>query len=166
MARRLCSCLLFTLCAASKRPCVLRSLGLRGGQLGDSFDTATEEDLTVAADDIEAGRTVAADEEPTEASLQHKALMPLLETEQDLETALALADDKLVVVDFTADWCGPCRRLAPILESLARKHASRVLFYKVVVPKRPEPGIAKARGVSRLPALQFFRQGEMIHESG
>ena len=87
-----------------------------------------------------------------------------LETEEQFDAALAAAGSMLVVVDFTADWCGPCQKLAPILEDLAAKYEGRVKFYKVDVPRNAGPGLPAARGVSRLPALQFFMDGKQIDE--
>lgn len=53
-----------------------------------------------------------------------------LETLDDFNQALSQAGDKLVVVDFTASWCGPCQRIAPKFEEFSQKY-SDALFYKV-----------------------------------
>ena len=54
-----------------------------------------------------------------------------VETEEDLDVALEEAGSKLVVVDFFAEWCGPCKKIAPLIDSLARKSGSKVVFAKV-----------------------------------
>ena len=61
--------------------------------------------------------------------------------------------DKPAIIDFYADWCGPCRRLAPVLDELAAEYAGKVVFYKVNVDDEKE--IAAAFGISSLPTLVF-----------
>ena len=57
------------------------------------------------------------------------------------------------VIDFTATWCGPCRKMAPILEELAAQYAGKVVFYKVDIDTEPE--LAAVFGVSAVPAFLF-----------
>lgn len=57
------------------------------------------------------------------------------------------------VVDFYADWCGPCRQVAPLLDELAEEYAERVTVYKVNVDDEPE--LATALGIDGIPALLF-----------
>ena len=54
-----------------------------------------------------------------------------LETKADFDAALKEAGDKLVVVDFTASWCGPCQMIAPKFEELSKTYTD-VIFYKVL----------------------------------
>ena len=64
-----------------------------------------------------------------------------------------------VLVDFYADWCGPCQRLAPTLEALAKETpGARVV--KVDVDRSPE--LAMRYGVSAIPSLRVFKEGEMV----
>lgn len=62
-----------------------------------------------------------------------------------------------VLVDFWAPWCGPCRALAPHLETLARDHGERLLILKVDIETHPDA--AQAYSVSALPTLVLFRDG-------
>lgn len=61
--------------------------------------------------------------------------------------------NKPAVIDFYADWCGPCRRLAPVLDELAVEYAGKVIFYKVNVDDEKE--IAEAFGITSLPTIVF-----------
>ena len=58
------------------------------------------------------------------------------------------------VIDFYADWCGPCRRVAPIMEELAQKYDGQVLFYKVNVDQ--ERGLASTFQVQSIPMVLFI----------
>lgn len=57
------------------------------------------------------------------------------------------------IVDFSATWCGPCKRVAPILDELAKEYAGKIVFYKVDVDACKE--LATAYGVSSVPTMLF-----------
>ena len=61
--------------------------------------------------------------------------------------------DKPAIIDFYADWCGPCRRLAPVLDELAAEYAGKIYIYKVNVDNEKE--IAEAFGITSLPTIVF-----------
>lgn len=65
--------------------------------------------------------------------------------------------DKPAIVDFTASWCGPCQRIAPVLESLAKEYDGKIVVYKVDVDKERE--LAKAFNVSSIPAVLYIPTG-------
>jgi len=62
-----------------------------------------------------------------------------------------MKSDKPVIVDFNATWCGPCKRLAPILEELAQEYDGKVVFYSIDVDKNKP--LAKSFGVRSIPML-------------
>lgn len=67
---------------------------------------------------------------------------------------LVYLGDKPAIVDFTASWCGPCQRIAPILEELAKEYEGQIVIYKVDVDK--ERGLAQAFNVSSIPAVLYI----------
>ncbi len=67
--------------------------------------------------------------------------------------------DKLVVVDFYADWCMPCKFLSPLLEKLSREYKD-VEFYKLNVDENQE--LAFEYGISSIPTVLFFRRGRVV----
>ena len=74
-----------------------------------------------------------------------------------------LRSDQPVLVDFYADWCGPCRMLAPVLEEIAREYEGGVKVGKVNVDEQME--LAQKFGVSRIPLLVVFKDGQPVAKS-
>ena len=68
-----------------------------------------------------------------------------------------------VVVDFYADWCGPCKQIAPAIEALSEKWAGQVAFAKVDIEAHPD--IAGGYNVSSIPAVLRFEKGEVTRWS-
>ena len=66
----------------------------------------------------------------------------------------------LVVVDFWAEWCGPCRMIAPIIDELAREYAGRVVFVKVDVDRNRR--LAMKYGIMSIPTLMIFKDGKPV----
>jgi thioredoxin len=69
-------------------------------------------------------------------------------------------DNKLMVVDFWAPWCGPCRIVSPIIEQLAEEYAGKLSFGKLNVDDNPMT--AQAYGIQGIPTIMFFRYGEPV----
>ncbi|MFF6997402.1 thioredoxin [Streptomyces sp. NPDC008313] len=65
-----------------------------------------------------------------------------------------------VLVEFTADWCGPCRQLAPVLSDIAAEQAGRLKVVQLDVDRNP--GTTVAYGVLSMPTLMVFRGGEPV----
>lgn len=61
--------------------------------------------------------------------------------------------NKPAIIDFYADWCGPCRKVAPVLEELAKEYAGKIVIYKVDTEKDKE--LAQKFGIQSLPSLLF-----------
>ena len=70
----------------------------------------------------------------------------------------SINSDKTVIVDFYADWCGPCKMIAPLLDELAEENTDSLQIYKINVDD--EPDLARRFSVSSIPTLVSFRAGE------
>lgn len=84
----------------------------------------------------------------------------------DLAVTAAEFDTKVlqsevpVLVDFWAEWCGPCKAIAPHIEALAQEYAGRVKVYKVNVDQDQE--IAIRYGIMNIPTLLLFKNGQVV----
>jgi thioredoxin 1 len=71
-----------------------------------------------------------------------------------------LDSDKLTVVDFWAEWCGPCRAIGPVIEELSKEYNGRVNVGKVNVDVNPE--ISTNYGITSIPAILFIKNGAVV----
>ena len=85
--------------------------------------------------------------------------MALEFTEENFES-LAVKSDKLVMIDFWAEWCGPCRVVGPLVDELAIEYDGKALVGKVNVDLHG--GIAAQFGVRNIPTIIFLKNGELV----
>ena len=84
-----------------------------------------------------------------------------IETKAEFDQALKDAGNKLVAVDFTASWCGPCQMIGPKFAAMSEEFTD-VIFYKVDVDNNTET--AEAYDVQAMPTFKFFKNGKVIAE--
>lgn len=82
----------------------------------------------------------------------------------EMDTLLTSAGDSLVIVDYSTTWCGPCKVIAPVYETMSEKHDD-VVFVKVMGDSSPETGeLMKREGVRAVPAFHFWKTGKRVLE--
>ena len=74
-----------------------------------------------------------------------------------------LEDERLVIVDFWATWCGPCRMLSPLLDEVEEEMADKIVVVKVNIDDADE--IALRYRIMSIPTLLFFKGGELVDKS-
>ncbi len=83
----------------------------------------------------------------------------MVSTVADLDNAVQSATDKLLVIDYSTTWCGPCKLIYPKFEELSEKYPN-VLFYKCIGDKSDEAGaVMKREGIRSVPAFHFWKNG-------
>ena len=77
---------------------------------------------------------------------------------EDTFTQEVLESDKPVIVDFWAEWCGPCHAVAPVLDKIATERADELKLVKVNIDE--EQGIAQRYGIASIPTMVLFKDGQ------
>ena len=80
-------------------------------------------------------------------------------TDANFKTTV-LDSDKLTVIDFWAEWCGPCRAIGPVIEELAREYDGKVNIGKVNVDHNPQ--VSMNYGITSIPAILFVKGGQVV----
>jgi thioredoxin 1 len=81
-------------------------------------------------------------------------------TQASFAEEIAVAD-KPVVVDFWAEWCGPCKKLAPILDEIATENADKISIAKVNIDDHPD--LARQFDIMQIPTMIVFKDGKPVH---
>ena len=71
-----------------------------------------------------------------------------------------ITNDQLTVVDFWAEWCGPCRAIGPVVEELAKEYEGQVKVGKLNVDNNPD--VSVKYGITSIPAILFIKNGEVV----
>jgi len=82
-------------------------------------------------------------------------------TDQTFE-AEVLKSDKPVIVDYWAEWCGPCRMVAPVLEEIATEYADKIDVVKLNIDENP--AVSQRYGIMDIPTMNVFRGGEVVKQ--
>lgn len=86
--------------------------------------------------------------------------MSTLAQVQESELNTLIESKKLIIVDFTATWCGPCRQIAPFMEQLAEEYQGRAEVVKVDIDA--DKPAAKKYGIRSIPSVLFFQEGNLV----
>ena len=73
-----------------------------------------------------------------------------------------LDSDKPVLVDFWAEWCGPCRMVAPILEEISKTHGDKIEIVKLNIDENPQ--VPATYGVMQIPTMNVYKNGEVVKQ--
>jgi len=82
-----------------------------------------------------------------------------LEVNDDNFDEIVIKSDKPVVVDFWAEWCGPCRMVSPIMEEISDEYSGKALVVKCDVDS--SPGVSARYGIRNIPTILFFKNGKI-----
>ncbi|MFB4304931.1 thioredoxin [Actinomadura sp. GTD37] len=82
-------------------------------------------------------------------------------TDADFATEV-LDSDKPVLVDFWAEWCGPCRMVSPILEEISAEHGDKIDIVKLNIDENPQ--VPQKYGIMQIPTMNVYQGGEVVKQ--
>ena len=82
-------------------------------------------------------------------------------TDETFETEV-LKNDKPVIVDYWAEWCGPCRMVAPVLEEIATEYADKIDVVKLNIDENPS--VSQRYGIMAIPTMNVFSNGQVVKQ--
>jgi thioredoxin 1 len=88
--------------------------------------------------------------------------MPATHVTDDDFSSVVLASSTPVLVDFWAEWCGPCKMVAPILDEIAAAHGDKLTIVKLNVDENP--ATAAKYGVTSIPTMNVYQSGEVVKQ--
>lgn len=80
-------------------------------------------------------------------------------TDSNFQTEV-LSNQQLTIVDFWAEWCGPCRAIGPVIDQLSQEYAGKVNVGKVNVDENPQ--VSMNYGITSIPAILFIKNGQVV----
>jgi thioredoxin 1 len=152
-------------CARVGATCVLSAAAKVGKHFGKRFEVTSAEDWLRPATSKANPAAISAPINPIDARPVRPQPLKYLDTEREFKKFLQAADqqDKAVLIDFTATWCPPCKRIGPVFERMAAEpHNQGLCFAKVDVDRNA--AVAQRCGVHAMPTFQLWRQGRKLEE--
>jgi thioredoxin 1 len=81
-------------------------------------------------------------------------------TEADYLKTIASYGDKYVLIDFNAVWCGPCKKLSPILDKVAEEKKDKLVLIKIDADDNPD--LLQSKGIEGIPYLELYKEGKLV----
>jgi len=100
-------------------------------------------------------------QKPKEPAAAAPEPLPAIATTEDVKAAVSKAGSRMVVIDFYADWCKPCRALAPVVRELAAEHKEKADFYRANVDGNAE--LSEAFGIRGIPYVVFMKNDSVVY---
>jgi thioredoxin 1 len=95
-----------------------------------------------------------------EVSMKHEKKSPSVENVDEIHFQQFVSTNQFAVIDFWAEWCGPCRRIAPIMDELSMEFAGKVAFGKCNTDDNRR--LAMQFNIDAIPAMMFFSHGQLV----